>query len=159
MKKLMNLLLLVALLAMPVVLTSCGDEEDEPKGNVDVSLLMGDTWTFQKAILTVMGQKVEMSYNEILSYMSEEMGTSNLIVVDQKLKFTEDEMILVNTGDHIRYRLSSNGKFWFDGLDDIDDDDISLNISISELTSHRLVFRYLIGVEGVTITEDLIYTR
>jgi hypothetical protein len=68
-------------------------------------------------------------------------------------------MILVNTGDHIRYRLSSNGKFWFDGLDDIDDDDISLNISISELTSHRLVFRYLIGVEGVTITEDLIYTR
>jgi uncharacterized lipoprotein YehR (DUF1307 family) len=88
MKKLMNLLLLVALLAMPVVLTSCGDEEDEPKGNVDVSLLMGDTWTFQKAIVTVMGQKVEMSYNEILSYMSEEMGTSNLIVVDQKLKFT-----------------------------------------------------------------------
>ena len=96
MKKLMNLLLLVALLAMPVVLTSCGDEEDEPKGNVDVSLLMGDTWTFQKAIVTVMGQKIEMSYNEILSYMSEEMGTSNLIVVDQKLKFTEDEMILVN---------------------------------------------------------------
>ena len=97
MKKLLNYFFIVALLAMPVVLTSCGDDDDEPKGNGDVSLLLGDTWNFQKAVVNVMGQKIEMSYNQILSYMKEELGTSNVMVIDQKLRFSEDEMILVNT--------------------------------------------------------------
>ncbi len=159
MKKLLNYFFIVALLAMPVVLTSCGDDDDEPKGNGDVSLLLGDTWNFQKAVVNVMGQKIEMSYNQILSYMKEELGTSNVMVIDQKLRFSEDEMILVNTGDRVKYRLSSDGSFWFEGLDELNDDDISISVKINSLTSNQLVFRYSFGVEGMTFYEDLYYTR
>ena len=160
MKKFLNYFLLVALMAMPLVLTSCGDDDDdEPSGIGDVSMLMGDTWTFQKAVVNIMGQSIEMSYDEILSYMSQEMGTSNLIVVDEKLRFTEDEMILVNTGERVNYRLSSNGNFWFEGLDEMSDSEMSLNVSIYKLTNNLLIFRYKFGMQGMTFTEDLYYTR
>lgn len=159
MKKLLNYFLLIALMAMPVVLSSCGNDDDEPSGSGDVSLLMGDTWTFQKAVVNVMGQKIEMSYNEIVSYMKQEMGTGNLLIVDEKLRFTEDEMILVNTGDHVKYRLSSNGKFWFEGLDEIQDNDMTINITINSLTNKQLIFRYKFNMQGVSFTEDLYYIR
>lgn len=157
MKKILNVLFLILLLSMPMVLTSCGDDKDEPDGGSDVSLLMGDTWQFQKAVVNAMGQKLEMSYREIKSYMSQEMGTNNLIIVDEKLRFTEDEMIFVNTGDRVNYRYSSNGKFWFEGMEELSE--IGFNITIPSLTKNQLIFRYSMSVSGMTITEDLYYVR
>ena len=158
MKKIYYLTLFISLLAMPLVLSSCGDELDEPLSDGDVSLLIGDTWQFEKATVNVLGQQINMSYNEVLKYMKEQAGTDKLIVLDEKLKFTENEMTFVNTGDKVAYRYYSNGKFWCEGMDDIVG--LVIKMSIPKLTKNQLVFRYKISVSGVlSISEELYYTR
>ena len=157
MKKILNLVFLISLLALPMLLSSCGIEDDEPEGDGDVSLLMGDTWQFEKAVVNVLGQQINMSYNDVVKYMKEQAGTDKLIILDEKLKFTENEMIYVNTGDKVEYRYYSNGKFWCKGMDDIVG--LVLKMSIPKLTKNQLIFRYKISVSGISISEDLYYTR
>ena len=143
---------------MPMVLSSCGIDDDEPLNDGDVTLLMGDTWQFQKATVSVAGQNLEMSYNDVLKYMKEQAGTDKIIVLDEKLQFTEDEMIFVNTGDKVKYRYYSNGKFWCEGMDKIVK--LVLNMSIPRLTKNELVFSYKIGISGVSsFSVNLYYTR
>ncbi len=157
MKKVFNLVFLIAMLAMPMVLTSCGDDNDEPLSDGDVTLLMGGTWQFEKAELNVLGQKMEMSYYDILNYMKEQAGTDKVVVLDEKLSFTEKEMTYVNVNKKVPYRYYSNGKFWCEGMDDIVG--MVINMSIPRLTQNQLVFRYKISVSGLSISFDLYYKR
>lgn len=157
MKKFFHFVFLIALLAMPMVLTSCGDDADEPLSDGDVSLLMGGTWQFEKADLNVLGQKIEMSYDDILHYMQEQAGTDKVVVLDEKLSFTENEMTYVNVNKKVPYRYYSNGKFWCEDMDNIVG--MVINMSIPRLTQNQLVFRYKISITGLSISFDLYYKR
>lgn len=155
MKKILNLVFLISLLAMPMVLSSCGD--DEPLTEADVTPLMGETWQFEKGVVNVLGQQVVMSYDEVVRYMKEQSGADKIVIVDEKLRFTEKEMIFVNTGEKVYYHYYTNGKFWCEGMDNIVG--VVLNMSIPKLTSNQLVFRYKIGIAGLSISMDLFYKR
>lgn len=158
MKKILNLVFLVALLAMPVMLSSCGvDDGDEPLSDGDVTLLTGGVWQFEKAEVNVLGQKIEMSYNEILKYMKEQAGSDKVVVLDEKLSFTETEMTFVNINKKVPYRYYSNGKFWCEGMDNIVG--LVLNMSIPRLTQNQLVFRYKISFSGLSLSVDMYYKR
>jgi hypothetical protein len=157
MKKILNLVFLIAMLAMPMLLTSCGDDSDEPLSDGDVTLLMGGTWQFEKADVIVLGQKIEMSYKDILKYMKEQAGTDKIVVLDEKLSFTDKEMIYVNVNKKVPYRYYSNGKFWCEGMDDIVG--MVINMSIHRLTQNQLVFRYKVSLSGLSISFDLYYSR
>lgn len=155
--KLLYLALIISLMAMPLVLTSCGDDLDEPSGDGDVSLLMGDTWQFEKATINVLGQKIEMSYDDVLKYMKEQAGTDKVVILDEKIRFTENEMFFVNTGDRVAYHYYSNGKFWCEGMDDIVG--MVISMSIPRLTNNELVFRYKLSFSGLSISSDFYYKR
>ncbi len=147
------------MIALCVGFVSCGSDDDDGPVNHNIELLKGDTWNFQKASVTVLGQTINMSYREILDYMKQTTGENNLLVIDEKLRFTDDEMIFVNTGDRVRYTYYSNGNFTFDGLDALSEEGINISMKIKTLTSNQLVFTLKITAEGTTISEDLHYAR
>ena len=118
---------------------------------------MGGTWQFEKADLNVLGQKIEMSYDDILHYMQEQAGTDKVVVLDEKLSFTENEMTYVNVNKKVPYRYYSNGKFWCEDMDNIVG--MVINMSIPRLTQNQLVFRYKISITGLSISFDLYYKR
>ena len=157
-KKLLLFPLMMIALCMGFV--SCGNEDDDDGPvNHNIELLKGDTWNFQKASVTVLGQTIDMSFNEIISYMKEAAGTDNLFIIDEKLRFTDDEMIFVNTGDRVRYTYYNNGSFTFEGLDQLSHEGIGVTMKIKSLTENQLVFTLKLTVKGKSISEDLYYTR
>ena len=151
--KLFTLLLLAILMAGA---TGCGSDDDD-KINQNASLLQGETWTFKKAVVDVMGQSIEMNLRQIRDMYSSQLGTSNIMFIDEHLKFEEEYMVMVNTGDRLKYKYYSNGTLWIEGLDDLDE--ISINIRIKSLTQSQLVLTYNLSVEGISIKEDIYYTR
>ena len=153
------LLFPILIFALCLGFTSCGDDDNDGPANHNNELLKGDTWNFQKATVPVLGQTIDMSYDEIVSYMKQAAGTNNILLVDEKLRFTDDEMIFVNTGDHVKYTYYSNGNFTFEGLDSMSQEGVKMTMKIKTLTSNQLVFTLKITVEGTTISEDLHYAR
>ena len=156
-KKLLLFPLLMIALCMGFV--SCGNDDDDGPSNHNTELLKGDIWKFQKATVSVMGQTIDMSYDEILSYMKQSAGTNNLLIVDERLQFTDDEMIFVNTGDRVHYTYYSNGNFTFDGLNEMSAEGVKITMKIKSLSQNKLVFTLTLKVEGVSINEDLYYAR
>lgn len=156
-KKLLLFPLLI--IALCVGFVSCGSDDDDGPVNHNIELLKGDTWVFQKASVSVLGQTIDMSYREILDYMKQTAGTNNLLIVDEKLRFTDDEMIFVNTGDRVRYTYFSNGNFTFDGLDAMSAEGVKITMKIKTLKEKQLVFTLKMTVENITISEDLHYSR
>lgn len=143
---------------MVVAVTACGKDDDEP--NSKASLLQGGTWTFQKAVVSFMGQTMEMGLNDIRQMYSSEFGTSNVMFIDEYLKFDENYVTMVNTGDRYRYEYYSNGTLWIEGMDELQDlDDIDLEMKVKSLSNSQLVIRYTIKAEGVSISEDVYYKR
>ena len=150
---------LALLIFMSFSFTSCGSDNDDGPTNHNAELLKGDTWVFEKASVTVMGQTIDMSYNEIRQLIAQESGTNNVILIDEKLRFTDDKMIFVNTGDEVRYNYYNNGTFTFDGMEAMKKEGIDMTMRIKTLTEHQLVFTARLKVEGMTMDEDLYYKR
>ena len=142
-----------------VTLNACGSDDDD-KINKNADMLQGGTWTFQKASVNVMGQTIEMSLREIRQMYASEMGTSNIMFIDEKLKFEEEYVVMVNTGDRYAYKYYSNGKLWIEGMDELEEPDgMSLDMRVKSLTTNQLVLRYDVQAQGITISEDIYYTR
>ncbi len=149
-------LLLIA--ALMLSLSACGDDDD--KVNSNSSMLQGDTWTFQKASVNVMGQTIEMTLNEIRQMYSSQMGTSNIMFIDEKLKFEEEHVVMVNTGDRLAYKYYSDGTLWIEGMDDLQGTEgISMKMRVKSLTANQLVITCTIDAQGISITEDVYYRR
>lgn len=139
-------------------MSSCGD--DDVAVNSKASMLYGETWSFSKAVVDVNGMKMNMSLNDIRNLYKNELGLSNVMFVDQYLRFDDTYMTLVNAGEKVKYIYYENGKLWFEGLDEINKTDgMAFDVSISSLTDNQLVIRYVIKVSGVSVTEDIYYTR
>ena len=154
-QKLLNILLaIIAMLAM----TACGDDDVAVNSNVD--LLYGETWSFSKAIVDVNGMKMDMSLNDIRNLYKNELGMGNVMFVDQYLRFDDTYMTLVNAGEKVKYIYYEDGKLWFEGLDEINKTDgMTFDVSISSLTDNQLIIRYVINVSGISVREDIYYTR
>lgn len=154
-----KILLSVLLAILMVTLNACGSDDDD-KINKNAEMLQGGTWTFQKASVNVLGQTIEMSLSEIRQMYASEMGTSNIMFIDEKLKFEEEYVVMVNTGDRYAYKYYSNGKLWIEGMDELEGlDGLSLDMRVKSLTSNQLVLRYDVQAQGITISEDIYYTR
>lgn len=148
--------LFLCLLAL--VMVSCGGDDEALNDNM--SMLYGDTWSFSKAVVDINGTQIPMSLSDIRKIYKNELGMSNVMFVDQYLRFDENYMTLVNAGEKVKYMYYANGSLWLEGLDEINNTgEISFDVKISSLTSTQLVFHYVIGVSGMTIYEDLYYTR
>lgn len=140
-------------------LGACGSKDDD-KIHSNSSMLQGETWNFQKASMTFMGQTMDMSLREIKQAMAQEAGTSNVIMIDERLRFEAEHIVMVNTGDRYAYKYYSNGTLWIEGLDDIDGaEGVTIKLSIKSLTESQLVIRYEISADGNTIPMDMYYTR
>lgn len=149
-------LLLIA--ALMLSLSACGDDDD--KVNSNSSLLQGETWTFQKASVNIMGQTFEMTLNEIRQMYSQQMGTSNIMFIDEHLKFEEGHVVMVNTGDRLAYKYYSDGTLWIEGMDDLQGTEgVSMKMKVKSLTANQLVLTCTLNAQGISITEDIYYTR
>lgn len=149
-------LLLIA--ALMLSLSACGDDDD--KVNSNSSLLQGETWTFQKASVNIMGQTFEMTLNEIRQMYSQQMGTSNIMFIDEHLKFEEEYVVMVNTGDRLAYKYYSDGTLWIEGMDDLQGTEgVSMKMRVKSLTATQLVLTCTLNAQGISITEDIYYTR
>lgn len=149
-------LLLIA--ALMLSLSACGDDDD--KGNSNSSLLQGETWTFQKASVNIMGQTFEMTLNEIRQMYSQQMGTSNIMFIDEHLKFEEEYVVMVNTGDRLAYKYYSDGTLWIEGMDDLQGTEgVSMKMRVKSLTATQLVLTCTLNAQGISITEDIYYKR
>ncbi len=149
-------LLLIA--ALMLSLSACGDDDD--KVNSNSSLLQGETWTFQKASVNIMGQTFEMTLNEIRQMYSQQMGTSNIMFIDEHLKFEEGYVVMVNTGDRLAYKYYSDGTLWIEGMDDLQGTEgVSMKMRVKSLTATQLVLTCTLNAQGISITEDIYYTR
>ncbi len=149
-------LLLIA--ALMLSLSACGDDDDKVHSNAD--LLKGETWTFQKASVNVMGQTIEMTLNQIRQMYSSQMGTSNIMFIDEHLKFEDEYVVMVNTGDRLAYKYYSDGTLWIEGMDDLQGTEgISMNMKVKSLTTSQLVLTCTLNAQGISITEDVYYTR
>ena len=149
-------LLLIA--ALMLSLSACGDDDD--KVNSNSSLLQGETWTFQKASVNIMGQTFEMTLNEIRQMYSQQMGTSNIIFIDVLLKFEEEYVVMVNTGDRLAYKYYSDGTLWIEGMDDLQGTEgVSMKMRVKSLTATQLVLTCTLNAQGISITEDVYYKR
>lgn len=156
MKAKINFLFLFSILCFALI--SCGDDEGAVNSNVD--LLYGDTWSFSKAVVDFNGNKMDMSLSDIRSMYKSELGMSNVMFVDQYLKFDENYITFVNAGEKLKYVYYDNGTLWFEGLDELKKSgEFSLDVRISSLSSNQLVIRYVLKVSGMSITEDIYYTR
>ena len=154
--KILYSLLLAILL---VSLNACGSDDDD-KIHSNSDLLQGDTWVFQKAVVSVMGQTMEMTLSQIRQIYASELGTNNIMFIDEKLRFEENYMVMVNTGDRYAYKYYSNGTLWIEGMDELSGvDGLSMAIKVKSLTSKQLVLRYDITIQGMTISEDVYYSR
>lgn len=142
-----------------VGLSACGSKDDDMIHS-NASMLQGETWNFQKASMTFMGQTMDMSLSEIKQAMAQEAGSSNVIIVDERLRFETDHVVMVNTGDRYAYKYYSNGTLWIEGIDEIDGaEGVSVKLSVKSLTESQLVIRYEISADGNTIPMDMYYTR
>ncbi len=149
-------LLLIA--ALMLSLSACGDDDD--KVNSNSSLLQGETWTFQKASVNIMGQTFEMTLNEIRQMYSQQMGTSNIMFIDEHLKFEEEYVVMVNTGDRLAYKYYSDGTLWIEGMDDLQGTEgVSMKMRVKSLTATQLVLTCTLNAQGISITEDVYYKR
>ncbi len=149
-------LLLIA--ALMLSLSACGDDDD--KVNSNSSLLQGETWTFQKASVNIMGQTFEMTLNEIRQMYSQQMGTSNIMFIDEHLKFEEEYVVMVNTGDRLAYKYYSDGTLWIEGMDDLQGTEgVSMKMRVKSLTATQLVLTCTLNAQGISITEDIYYKR
>lgn len=149
-------LLLIA--ALMLSLSACGDDDD--KVNSNSSMLQGATWTFQKASVNIMGQTIEMTLNEIRQMYASQMGNGNIMFIDEKLKFEEEHVVMVNTGDRLAYKYYSDGTLWIEGMDDLQGTDgISMKMKVKSLTANQLVLTCTLNAQGISITEDIYYTR
>ena len=149
-------LLLIA--ALMLSLSACGDDDD--KVNSKSSLLQGETWTFQKASVNIMGQTFEMTLNEIRQMYSQQMGTSNIMFIDEHLKFEEEYVVMVNTGDRLAYKYYSDGTLWIEGMDDLQGTEgVSMKMRVKSLTATQLVLTCTLNAQGISITEDVYYKR
>lgn len=149
-------LLLIA--ALMLSLSACGDDDD--KVNSNSSLLQGETWTFKKASVNIMGQTFEMTLNEIRQMYSQQMGTSNIMFIDEHLKFEEEYVVMVNTGDRLAYKYYSDGTLWIEGMDDLQGTEgVSMKMRVKSLTATQLVLTCTLNAQGISITEDIYYTR
>lgn len=149
-------LLLIA--ALMLSLSACGDDDD--KVNSNSSLLQGETWTFQKASVNIMGQTFEMTLNEIRQMYSQQMGTSNIMFIDEHLKFEEEHVVMVNTGDRLAYKYYSDGTLWIEGMDDLQGTEgVSMKMRVKSLTATQLVLTCTLNAQGISITEDIYYKR
>lgn len=149
-------LLLIA--ALMLSLSACGDDDD--KVNSNSSLLQGETWTFQKASVNIMGQTFEMTLNEIRQMYSQQMGTSNIMFIDEHLKFEEGHVVMVNTGDRLAYKYYSDGTLWIEGMDDLQGTEgVSMKMRVKSLTATQLVLTCTLNAQGISITEDIYYKR
>lgn len=149
-------LLLIA--ALMLSLSACGDDDD--KVNSNSSLLQGETWTFQKASVNIMGQTFEMTLNEIRQMYSQQMGTSNIMFIDEHLKFEEGYVVMVNTGDRLAYKYYSDGTLWIEGMDDLQGTEgVSMKMRVKSLTATQLVLTCTLNAQGISITEDIYYKR
>ncbi len=149
-------LLLIA--ALMLSLSACGDDDD--KVNSNSSLLQGETWTFQKASVNIMGQTFEMTLNEIRQMYSQQMGTSNIMFIDEHLKFEEGYVVMVNTGDRLAYKYYSDGTLWIEGMDDLQGTEgVSMKMRVKSLTATQLVLTCTLNAQGISITEDVYYKR
>ena len=149
---------------MPVMLASCGSDDDDDGYNGTIhpnaEMLQGGTWTFQKAVISVMGQTFEMDLDQIRDYYSSQMGTSNIMFIDEYIKFEQDYMVMVNTGDRYAYKYYSNGTLWIEGIDELaGTEDMDMTIKVKSLSQKQLVLRYSIKMQGLTMNEDVYYTR
>lgn len=164
-KKILNLVFLLSLLAMPVMLASCGsdnDDDDINNGTIhpNAEMLQGGTWTFQKAIVSIMGQTIEMDLDEIRQLYAQDLGTNNIMFIDEYIKFEKDYMVMVNTGDRYAYKYYSNGTLWIEGIDELaGTENMNLTIKVKSLSQKQLVMRYSIKMPGFTMDEDVYYTR
>lgn len=149
--------LLIAILM--VSLSACGSDDDD-KIHSNADLLQGDTWIFQKAVVSFMGQTMEMTLSQIRQMYASELGTNNIMFIDEKLKFEKDYMVMVNTGERYAYKYMSDGTLWIEGMDELSGvDDMNMSIKVKSLTSKQLVLRYDVTIQGMTIGEDVYYTR
>lgn len=149
-------MLLIA--ALMLSLSACGDDDD--KVNSNSSLLQGETWTFQKASVNIMGQTFEMTLNEIRQMYSQQMGTSNIMFIDEHLKFEEEHVVMVNTGDRLAYKYYSDGTLWIEGMDDLQGTEgVSMKMRVKSLTATQLVLTCTLNAQGISITEDIYYKR
>ncbi len=149
-------LLLIA--ALMLSLSACGDDDD--KVNSNSSLLQGETWTFQKASVNIMGQTFEMTLNEIRQMYSQQMGTSNIMFIDEHLKFEDGYVVMVNTGDRLAYKYYSDGTLWIEGMDDLQGTEgVSMKMRVKSLTATQLVLTCTLNAQGISITEDIYYKR
>lgn len=149
-------MLLIA--ALMLSLSACGDDDD--KVNSNSSLLQGETWTFQKASVNIMGQTFEMTLNEIRQMYSQQMGTSNIMFFDEHLKFEEEHVVMVNTGDRLAYKYYSDGTLWIEGMDDLQGTEgVSMKMRVKSLTATQLVLTCTLNAQGISITEDIYYKR
>lgn len=140
-------------------LTACGNKDDD-KIHSNASMLQGETWNFQKASMTFMGQTMDMSLREIKQAMAQEAGTSNVIMIDERLRFEAEHIVMVNTGDRYAYKYYSNGSLWIEGIDKVDGTEgLTIKLSIKSLTESQLVIHYEISADGNTIPMDMYYTR
>lgn len=153
-------LFFIMLLAVVMIgVSSCGSKDDD-KIHSNASMLQGETWNFQKASMTFMGQTMDMSLREIKQAMAQEAGTSNVIMIDERLRFEAEHIVMVNTGDRYAYKYYSNGTLWIEGIDDIDGaEGVTIKLSVKSLTGSQLVIRYEISADGNTIPMDMYYTR
>ena len=140
-------------------LTACGNKDDD-KIHSNASMLQGETWNFQKASMTFMGQTMDMSLREIKQAMAQEAGSSNVIMIDERLRFEAEHIVMVNTGDRYAYKYYSNGSLWIEGIDKVDGTEgLTIKLSIKSLTESQLVIHYEISADGNTIPMDMYYTR
>lgn len=154
-----SLFIILCLGFLSLGMTSCGDD-DNVAVNSKASMLYGETWSFSKAVVDINGTKMNMSLNDIRNLYKNELGMGNVMFVDQYLRFDETYMTLVNAGEKVKYIYYENGKLWFEGLDEINKTDgMKFDVRISSLTDSQLVIRYTIDVSGISVSEDLYYTR
>ena len=100
--------LFLCLLAL--VMVSCGGDDEALNDNV--SMLYGDTWSFSKAVVDINGTQIPMSLSDIRKIYKNELGMSNVMFVDQYLRFDENYMTLVNAGEKVKYMYYANGSLW-----------------------------------------------
>lgn len=146
--------------SMLLLLSSCGNDKNNDAIHSNAAMLQGETWHFQKAIVNFMGQTMEMNLNQIRQMYASEMGTGNIMFIDEHIKFEGEYMIMVNTGDRYAYKYYSNGKLWVEGIDDTQAlEGVTVEMKIKSLTQNQLVITYSVKMQGISIDEDCYYTR
>lgn len=142
-------MLLIALFALPMGLTSCGNDDDDDLSGMDkteiVSKLQG-AWEFYSGKETLMGMTITMDKSSLDEMKS--MISSNVRIWDETLDFNGFKV------NGVSYGINGN-QLVIDGMELFD----GFTITIKSLTSSVLVLHEEIDLDGINIVADMEYHK